>query len=89
MFELYKSEFSRYRKWSLILLGALLGVFLLVSKLKAILEGDALQNFAFTAYAVMGGLIFGVVQMLLHKRTNNWTYLVHRPLSAHKIYAAL
>ncbi|MBL4790117.1 MAG: hypothetical protein JKY60_14135 [Kordiimonadaceae bacterium] len=89
MLELYKSEFSRYRKWSLMLLGALLGVFLLVSKLKPILEGDALQNFAFTAYAILGSLIFGVVQMLLHKRTNHWTYLVHRPLSAHKIYAAI
>jgi hypothetical protein len=38
--------------------------------------------------AALGGA-FGLFQIALHKRSNDWVYLLHRPLSPHRIFAAL
>lgn len=89
MFELAKSEFFRYQKWALLLVIVLLAVFGFISKLKPLLEANmaqsALVNMTFFSLC----LFFGLLQMALYKRANQWTYLIHRPISPAKIYCAL
>jgi hypothetical protein len=89
MFQLFKSEFLRYRTWSFLAAAVFLAVFVFVARIKPFLAPEAAQN-ALTNMVLIGGSIgFGLLQFLLHKRQNHWTYLVHRPVQTHKIYLAL
>lgn len=89
MLELFKSEFLRYRKWGFLAAGAFLAAFIFVARIKPFLAPEQAQ-YAITNMVMIGGSIaFGLIQFLLHKRQNHWTYLVHRPIETHKIYIAL
>jgi len=89
MFELFKSEFLRYRKWALLAMGAFLVAFMFIARLKPFLAAWDEQTLLTMLAMVGGSLIFGIVQMYLHKRANHWTYLIHRPLSPRNICLAL
>ncbi|MCK0068944.1 hypothetical protein [Kordiimonas laminariae] len=89
MFELYKAEFARYRVWALCAVVAVLAFYGFLAKLKPFFEAEALQIAAMNIGLVGGSFGFGIVQMILHKRINHWTYLIHRPLEVHKIFIAL
>ena len=89
MFELGKSEFIRYQKWAMLIAIVLLALFGFVSRLKPLLEANTAQSI-FVNVTFLGGSIFlGLLQMTLYKRANQWTYLIHRPISPAKIYFAL
>ena len=79
MFELYKAEFARYRIWALCGIVVVLGFYGFLQKLKPFLEADMLQITTMNIGLVGGSFAFGIVQMILHKRINHWTYLIHRP----------
>lgn len=89
MFELFKAEFNRYRKWAFLGLIIQLCIWGFVSRLKPLLSSDASQNSLTILDCVIIGLIFGITQMILNTRKNNWTYLIQRPLPMKKIYMAL
>ncbi len=89
MLELYKAEFSRYKIWMLLATVAILAAFGFIAKIKPFLEPEAMQS-TMTTFALVGGsFFFGIVQFVLHKRANHWTYLIHRPISENRIYLSL
>ena len=53
------------------------------------LGGDNLVLRAEWIGGTLGGLLFGLLQMGLHKRPGGWAYLIHRPLSPIRIFLAL
>lgn len=89
MFELAKSEFVRYQKWAFLIVIVLLAVLGFISKLKPLLEANQGQSVLINLTFLGASLIFGILQMALHKRTNQWTYLIHRPINPAKICCAL
>lgn len=89
MFELAKSEFVRYQKWALLIVIVLLAVFGFISTLKPLLEANGAQSALVNMTFLSVSLFFGILQMALYKRANQWTYLIHRPISPAKIYCGL
>lgn len=89
MFELFRSEYSRYKNWGYLAFFTILVVFGFIAKIKPFLQDHPLQTAGTNMILIGGSFIFGVVQMVLHKRTNHWTYLIHRPLSTTHIYSGL
>lgn len=89
MFEIFKAEFNRYRKWALIAFIGQLALWALIMKLKPLLQPSDPQTFIIFLLCMLGGAGFGVVQMIMHTRKNNWTWLIQRPLHHWKIYQAL
>jgi hypothetical protein len=89
MFELGKSEFFRYQKWAILIVIVLLGALGFISKIKPLLQADQGQSALVNMLFLGACIIFGLLQMALYKRSNQWTYLIHRPISPAKIYFAL
>lgn len=89
MFEIYKSEFQRYRLWAGIATILLLGLFGFISKIKPFLDPDQGQTAMTYLVLISAGAMFGFIQMLLHRRANHWTYLIHRPLAPWRIYLGI
>ena len=89
MFELGKSEFIRYQKWAILIVIVLLGALGFISKIKPLLQADQGQSALVNMLFLGACIIFGLLQMALYKRSNQWTYLIHRPISPAKIYFAL
>ncbi|MGS2721548.1 hypothetical protein [Paraglaciecola aestuariivivens] len=89
MFELAKSEFVRYQKWALLIVIMLLALLGFISKIKPLLEANGAQTALVNMAFLTGSLFFGIFQMALYKRANQWTYLIHRPISPAKIFCAL
>jgi hypothetical protein len=89
MFELAKSEFFRYQKWALLIVIALLAVFGFISRLKPLLEANQAQSVLINVTFLSASIIFGILQMTLYKRANQWVYLIHRPINPAKICCAL
>lgn len=89
MFELFKSEFLRYRKWAIIAFVGQMAVWAFVAKIKPLLAPESAQSTIIMLFCVLGGVSFGAVQMVLNRRKNNWTYLIQRPVKTNHIYAAL
>ncbi|SDE47601.1 hypothetical protein [Kordiimonas lacus] len=89
MLQIFKSEFQRYRLWAILATVGLLAIYVFVAKLMPFLQG----NSPFKSMLYLGLLplsaLFGFVQMMLHRRTNHWTYLIHRPLAPRNIYFGL
>ncbi len=89
MYEIYKAEFLRYRTWALLVLLAQLSIALFLGRLGPLLEvGGTVRAISYLVI-VIGSLGFGCLQMYLHRRKNDWTYLIQRPLAPYKIYLAL
>lgn len=89
MKDLFKSEFLRYRKWALLVMASFLAAAVFVSRLEPFLDPNSESMAIISVILIFSSLVFGLAQMLLHRRTNHWTYLVHRPLAPQKIYIAL
>ncbi|NVJ97963.1 MAG: hypothetical protein HWE25_07420 [Alphaproteobacteria bacterium] len=89
MFEIFKSEFKRYRLWAGIATVVLLGLYGFIARLKPFLDPDPGQTAMMYLSLISAGAIFGFIQMILHRRANHWTYLIHRPLSPARIYLGI
>lgn len=89
MLEIFKSEFQRYRLWVVLAIIVILGLFSFIARLKPFLQPDQGQTALTYLVFISTSAIFGFVQLLLHRRVNHWTYLIQRPLAAHKIYLGL
>lgn len=86
MLNLYKFELLKYRAWTLVTFSLAFLVFVILQYLPG---GASVPSEPLKIYAIAGGIVLGLVQMLLHTRGNNWTYLIHRPLTLPKIFASL
>ncbi|UTW54672.1 hypothetical protein [Kordiimonas sp. SCSIO 12610] len=89
MFEIFRAEFLRYRKWAILILFVQLGVWAFITKVKPLLQPLTEIDGMVALVTIIGGLVFGIFQMIQHKRKANWTWLIQRPLSLSKIYCAL
>jgi hypothetical protein len=83
---LFKAEFVRYRHWAFLCLLAQLSMFVFFAKLKPVIEP---LNDELTLIIIILCFGFGALQMLLHKRKNQWAFLLQRPLPQGQIYVAL
>jgi len=89
MYNLFLSECRRYKIWAIIACVVQLLGWSMVAKVKPILAGYSEQAVLSMLLISLVSFAFGLVQMLLHKRKNNWTYLIHRPLNENQIHLAL
>lgn len=89
MFDLFKSEFKRFRLVALIAFLVLMSGWIFYGKMLSILNPIEINHFILMLSALGGGIGIGAVQMWLHTRKNHWTYLVHRPMPMAKIHFAL
>jgi hypothetical protein len=89
MNELIKSEYTRYKGWGFLATAVVLGMYGFITRFKPFLQPNDMQS-AFIYLSLIGGsLLFGILQVVMHKRASHWTYLIHRPLSTTRIYLAL
>ncbi len=86
MFELFKAEFNRYKKYAMGIFVILMGFLIFLNRIMPLLEFDTEYQFI---QVCLFGALFGIVQFALLKRKNSWTYLIHRPMSEFKIHTAL
>ena len=88
MLELFKAEFLRHWKWT-----TALGVihFLLLYHTNMIGAAFVTNPMVrlWLLIVVIFPAAFGALQMRLYVRGNEWTYLLHRPISHHRIFLAL
>ncbi len=89
MFDLFKNEYKRYQKPALVMMIVQLAIWGFIYTQKPILANHQLQSGLMNLFMILSGLLFGVLQMALHRRKNNWAYLLHRPISPAKIHLAL
>jgi hypothetical protein len=89
MLELFKSEYGRYKYWGIGCFILVLVIYSFLARLKPFLQPDPMKSFLIPTILFGAAFVFGIVQMALHKRKNQWTYLAHRPLSMPKIYLSL
>ncbi len=89
MFDLFLSEFKRYRLVALAAYFLQILCWIIIGKMMIILKPIYFTHAILMLCALSAGVGIGAVQMLLHKRKNHWTYLIHRPLSMSKIHLAL
>lgn len=89
MFDLFVSEFKRYRLIAALFAITQICLWVFLSKLQMVLLPSSEKHAALTLIALLSGVIFSMVSIGLHKRKNNWTYLVHRPLAINKIHLSI
>lgn len=88
MFDLFNSEFKRYRLYAYIAGFLILVLAATLSSIKPIMHNEL----EVLGYIVISGLLaftLGAIQMYMHKRKSNWAYLVHRPLAIEQIFYSL
>jgi len=89
MWDLFCSEFKRYRLAAIVILIGQLVLWTLYSRFDPVLIPRS-EKHAFLVFSCLfGGIFFAAISIGLHKRKNSWTYLVHRPLATNKIHAAI
>lgn len=89
MVEIFRSEFLRYRKWAFLVTAVLLAVFTFIARLEPFLDPGSVSMALVSVALLLASLAFGFAQMMLHRRSNHWTYLVHRPTDPRHIYLGL
>jgi len=89
MWNLFKAELLRFRRWGIAF--ALLHLLLLafVARLVDLAQQPLLVYQAWAALHGLVGLLLGLYQMAGYRRPNAWLNLLHRPLPAWRIGAAL
>ncbi len=89
MWDLFKSEFTRFRLWALIAAVIHAVVLGFLSRLLDLAQQplQVYQVFG-VAYAVAGALL-GLYQMGSYRKPNQWLHLLHRPMHRLRIAAAL
>jgi hypothetical protein len=88
MSNLFKTELLRHLNWMLILAMAHFFILYYLFSLGTPFTNGQGALIWLMAMLIVAGL-FGVLQMKLHKRSNDWVYLLHRPLPPAKIHIAL
>ncbi len=86
MFDLFVSELKRYRLIALLFAIIQLAAWGFLSKIQMILLPSSEKHASLVLLSIVAGGLFAIVSVGLHKRKNNWTYLVHRPLAIEKIH---
>jgi len=89
MLDLFKSEFKRFRLVALIAYVIQTLGWIFIGKMMIILDPEYFLHAILMLLALSAGVGIGAVQMLLHKRKNHWTYLIHRPMSLSHIHGAI
>jgi len=89
MLALFKAEFLHYRKWAIWLLALQAMSWVIVLKLNEYADASAFDSEITQVLSLFGGFVFGVVQMILATRKNQWTFLLQRPLNSRDIYFAI
>jgi hypothetical protein len=90
MYDIFKSEFKRYQKWALLLMIGHFSAAWFSHRIGLLWMDENSPVFgAQWLSALMGGFLFGLLQIGLHKKPSQWTYLIHRPLSSTQIFLAL
>jgi len=89
MFDLFKSEFKRFRLVALIAYFLQLLCWIFIGKMMILLKPEYVLHAALMLIALGSGVGIGAIQMLLHKRKNHWTYLIHRPMTLSHIHGAI
>ncbi len=90
MYNIFKSEFKRYQKWALLLMLAHIGGAWFSYKIGILWMDENSPVFgAEWLAAIIGGFLFGLLQMGLYKKPSQWTYLIHRPLATNQIFLAI
>lgn len=82
-------EFLRYRKAAVLAMAAFLIAAIFISRLGPFLDPNSEPVAVLSVALMFGSMAFGLTQMLLHRRKNHWTFLIHRPVDPQKIYGAV
>lgn len=89
MRDLFKAEVLRFRSWALGCAAVHLLVLIFLSRVDDLAQQPRLSYWLFGGgYALLGWLL-GLYQMGSYRRPNVWLNLLHRPLGAGRIAAAL
>jgi len=89
MLDLFRNELHRFGKIALIIFTVLTGGWIYYSITAPLLQNSNMKIFTLNMFMVFPSLIFGVIQMWLHRRKAHWTYLLHRPIAPKNIHLAL
>jgi len=89
MFLLFKAEFLHYRKWAIYLLTLQVIAWVIALKMNKYADASAFDTEMTQILCLVGGFAFGVIQMYLNTRKNQWTFLLQRPLSSRDIYLSM
>ena len=89
MWDLFNSEFKRYRVAAILILVGQLLLWMLYSRFDLVLIPRSEKHAYLVFSCVFAGLLFAAISIGLHKRKNSWTYLIHRPLTCTRIHQAL
>ncbi|MEM9555064.1 MAG: hypothetical protein AAGC60_12455 [Acidobacteriota bacterium] len=89
MLHLLRSELMRFRTLAFSFALGHLVLLAVVDSAADLLAPDALRLALSTALYAVLGLAFGLVQMRSRARSEQWIYLLHRPLEPRGIFAAL
>src|SRR5688572_2649130 len=88
MTNLFKTEVLRHLNWMLILAVAHFLILYYMFSLGSAFTNGQSGLLWLLAMLICGGM-FGLLQIKLHKRSNDWVYLLHRPLPPARIHTAL
>lgn len=88
MSHLFKTELLRHFNWMMIFAVAHFFVLYYLFSLRVSFTNGTNGLDWIWAISIAAG-IFGAFQMKLHRRSNDWVYLLHRPLPPAKIHLAL
>jgi hypothetical protein len=88
MINLCKSELLRHISWMLLLAVAHFLVLYFMFTQGSPFTGTQ-NSILWIMIIMMLAVMFGVLQMKLHRRSNDWVYLLHRPLPPARIHLAL
>jgi hypothetical protein len=89
MKELFFSEWRRFRKAAFIAAGLHLVLLLLANRLMDLLQRRALEYRFLASFYIIAGLAFALFQFGTVRQPSRWMWLMHRPISPPRIFAAL
>ncbi len=89
MYDLFLSEFKRFRYYALAASAALFGFLIYFDGAKPIMANVVEHVIGYVGFAILLSLALSITQMVLHKRKGHWAFLVHRPLPEKSIFFAI
>ncbi len=89
MWDLFKSEFKRFRLWALIAAVVNLAALGLLSRVVDLAQQPLQVYQVFGAVYALAGTLLGLYQMGSYRKPNQWLNLLHRPLHRLRIAGAL
>jgi hypothetical protein len=89
MRELFYSEWRRFRKAAFIAAGLHLVLLLLANRIMDLLQRRALEYRFLASFYIIAGLVFALFQFGTVRQPSRWMWLMHRPISPPRIFAAL